>query len=202
MAAAVLLGLIAVGALLWHPWSLQNRVAAPMPQAPAVPPATTTPVLSSSAPTASSAASSPTTRTSPLPPTSSALTPQAAVNPYFGLDSSHVQFFRSPTGNIHCQVEFRRAAPAAAGGGFLPDSAYCMSVKPLQHVILRSDGSLAGICTNEARCGSNGPQDEAVLYYSQSAVLGPFTCTSEESGMTCTANGRGFKISSSGIAPV
>ncbi len=36
----------------------------------------------------------------------------------------------------------------------------------------------------------------------QSAVLGPFTCLSEESGMTCTANGRGFKISTAGIVPV
>lgn len=194
LAAAVLLALIAGGALLWHPWARQDQAAAPTPPTTAVPPTTMTPVPSSTPP--------PITTTSPPPPTSSAPTPQAAANPYFGSDSSHVQFFRSPTGNIHCQVEFQRAAPAAAGGGFLPDSAYCMSVNPLQHVILRSDGSLAGICTNEARCGSNGPQDEGVLNYGQSAVLGPFTCTSQESGMTCTANGRGFKISSSGIAPV
>ena len=132
---------------------------------------------------------------------SAVFAPPAAANPYSGMDDAHVQFFRSPSGNIECQIQFQRGAPAAAGGGFLPDSAYCMSIKPLQNVQLRPDGSLASVCTGPT-CGSNGPTDQGVLAYGQSAVLGPFTCLSEESGMTCTANGRGFNISTAGVVPV
>jgi hypothetical protein len=126
---------------------------------------------------------------------SAALAPQAVANPYIGPDDAQVQSFRSPSGNIHCEINFQR-------GSGVPDGAYCMSVQPLQNVLIRSDGSLANVCTNDPSCGSNAPLDEAVLPYGQSAVLGPFTCLSEESGMTCTANGRGFTISSAGIAPV
>ncbi len=201
LAAAVLLALVTGVALLWHPWARQNQAAAPTsPMTNSPVPSSTTPVPLSTPPPVPSSTSPPITKTSPPPSTS--LAPRATANPYTGSDSSHVQFFRSPSGNIGCEMDFQRAAPAAAGGGFLPDRVYCMSVKPLQHVILSPDGSLAAICTNEARCGSNGPQDQGVLLYGQSAVLGPFTCTSEESGMTCTANGRGFTISSSGIVPV
>ena len=126
---------------------------------------------------------------------SAAFGPPAAANPYSGSDDAHVQFFRSPSSNIHCEIDFQR-------GHGVPDGAYCMSVSPLQNVTIRPDGSLANVCTNDSSCGSNGPTDEGVLAYGQSAVLGPFTCLSEESGMTCTANGRGFKISSAGIVPV
>jgi hypothetical protein len=123
------------------------------------------------------------------------VTPQVAANPYVGPDDAHVQFFRSPSGNIECEIDFQRAPN-------IPDRAYCMSMKPLQNVQIRSDGSLAGVCTDDVSCGSNGPQDQAVLPYGQSAALGAFTCISEESGMTCTANGRGFNISTAGIVPV
>ena len=128
-----------------------------------------------------------------------AITPPAAANPY---PDENVQWFRSPSGNIHCEMSFQRTAPAAYGEDFLPDYAYCMSGTPLQSVSIRSDGSLKRVCTDDVSCGSNAPLDEGVLPYGQSAVLGPFTCLSEESGMTCTANGRGFRISSAGIVPV
>jgi len=127
-----------------------------------------------------------------------AFAPPAAANPYVGMDDEHVQFFTSPSGNIQCSIQFQRAAPAAAGGGFLPDWAHCMSIKPLQSVQIRADGSLAGVCKGDS-CGSNGPTDQAVLPYGQSAALGPFTCQSEDSGMTCTANDKGFIISTDGI---
>lgn len=133
--------------------------------------------------------------------TAAGLASPAVANPYSGMDDQHVQFFTSPSGNIQCQVGWQRSAPAAAGGGFLPDVAYCMSIKPLQNVSLRADGTLSNVCTGST-CGSNGPQDQGVLAYGQRAALGPFTCLSEESGMTCTANGRGFTISNAGIAPV
>jgi hypothetical protein len=41
------------------------------------------------------------------------------------------------------------------------------------------------------------------LRYGQTTGIGPFTCRSEGSGVTCrVASGRGFTISTSGIAPV
>jgi len=122
--------------------------------------------------------------------------PQAAANPYSGADNAHVQFFRSPTGNIQCEINFGRA-----GAESLPDGVYCMSQQPLQSVQIRADGSLTDVCTGPT-CGSDGPTDQGVLAYGQSATLGPFTCLSEESGMTCTANGRGFEISTAGIFAV
>lgn len=124
-----------------------------------------------------------------------ALAPPAGANPYSGVDDTHVQFFASPSGNIECEINFQRDPR-------IPDGAYCMSKKPLQNVQIRADGSLAGVCTDDVSCGSNGPQDQGVLAYGQRAILGPFTCLSEESGMTCTANGRGFNISTAGVVPV
>lgn len=66
-----------------------------------------------------------------------AFAPQAAANPY---PAENVQFFRSPSGNIHCEIDFQR-------GSGIPDGAYCMSVDPPAHVLIRSDGSLADVCT-------------------------------------------------------
>lgn len=123
-----------------------------------------------------------------------ALAPRAVANPYTGPDSSHVQFFGTPSGNIHCEINFQRAQ--------IRDGAYCMSIEPLQNASIRSDGSFERVCTNDPVCGSNPPQDEPVLPYGQSAVLGPFTCLSEASGVTCTANGSGFAISPKGVVPV
>jgi len=125
---------------------------------------------------------------------SAAFAPPVAANPYSGPDDAHVQFFTSPSGNIQCEMDFQREPG-------IPDGAYCMSMHPLQNVQIRADGSLVGVCTGPT-CGSNGPTNQGVLAYGQSAVLGPFTCLSEESGMTCTANGRGFTISTAGIVPV
>jgi serine/threonine-protein kinase len=71
LAAAVLLALIAGGALLWHPWAQQDRAAAPTP--PTSEPTTTTPVPSSTPPAAPSTTPSPsTTSSSPLPAASPA----------------------------------------------------------------------------------------------------------------------------------
>jgi len=109
-------------------------------------------------------------------------------------DTPNVQSFKSPSGNIHCEVDFQRAGAS--------DGAYCMSVNPPQHALIGPDGALKDVCTNDMSCLSNGPVDESVLPYGQSTGIGPFMCHSEQSGMTCTANGKGFTISSSGIAPV
>jgi hypothetical protein len=107
---------------------------------------------------------------------------------------TNVAFFKSPSGNIECEIDFQR--------GGVPDGAYCMSVNPPQHAVIGPDGALTDVCTNEMSCLSDGPEGEPVLPYGQSRGIGPFLCHSEQSGMTCTANGKGFTISSSGIVPV
>lgn len=126
------------------------------------------------------------------------LAAQAAANPYSGMDDQHVQFFRSPSGNIQCEVDWQRSAPT---GGFLSDQAYCISFEPLQSVAIHADGSFLGMCKGDT-CGSNGPTDQGVLQYGERMVLGPSMCLSKKPGMTCTANGRGFQISKAGIVPV
>ena len=66
---------------------------------------------------------------------------------------------------------------------------------------MNSDGVLT-VCTGES-CGSNPPQGEPTLPYNHTTGIGPFTCLSEVSGVTCTVvSGRGFTISNSGITPV
>jgi hypothetical protein len=50
---------------------------------------------------------------------------------------------------------------------------------------------------------ANPLEDEVTLPYNHTTGIGPFTCLSEVSGVTCTVgSGRGFAISSSGITPV
>lgn len=119
--------------------------------------------------------------------------PQAAADSCEGCDTPNVQFFKSPSGNLQCEIDFQRDG--------LPDSAYCMSMKPPQHVSIGPDGALKDVCTNDVSCLSNGPVGEPVLPYGQSKGIGPFVCKSEQTGMTCTANGKGFTISTSGIVP-
>lgn len=105
-----------------------------------------------------------------------------------------VQFFHSPSGNISCEIDYRR-------GQDNPDSAYCVSADPPQHVSMNPDGVLE-VCKGVS-CMSNGPTDAFTLNYGRTTGLGPFTCLSEVSGMICTVDsGKGFTISRSGITPV
>jgi hypothetical protein len=120
--------------------------------------------------------------------------PQAAADTCDWCDTPNVQFFKAPSGNIECEIDFQR--------GGAPDGAYCMSVNPPQHALIGPDGTLKAVCTNDMSCLSNGPVGEPVLPYGQSKGIGPFTCHSDQAGMTCTASGKGFTISSSGIVPV
>lgn len=122
--------------------------------------------------------------------------PRAGADTCDGCDTPHVQFFSSPSGNISCELDFQRPG--------IDDAAYCVSFTPPQHVTIRPDGSLRDVCTNDMNCLSNPPMGVPTLPYGQSKGIGPFTCLSQESGMTCTAapSGKGFTISSAGIVPV
>lgn len=119
--------------------------------------------------------------------------PTASAEPCPTCEQQDVKFFLSPSSNISCELDYRRAD--------LPDTAYCVSRKPPQSVSMNPEGVL-DVCGGE-RCMSDPPLEATTLGYGQSTGIGPFTCRSEESGMTCTVvSGRGFTISDSGIASI
>jgi hypothetical protein len=102
--------------------------------------------------------------------------------------------FLSPSRNIGCEMNYQR-------GSGISDGTYCQSTAPPQSVHLSTDGTFKS-CTGDS-CLGNAGQGTPTLAYGQTVWLGPFSCGSEASGVTCKiTSGRGFTISNSGIAPV
>jgi hypothetical protein len=56
-------------------------------------------------------------------------------------------------------------------------------------------------CTGQQCLGNPGTGTPALAYGTATGV-GPFLCTSASTGVTCTAGGKGFRISTSGVSPV
>lgn len=101
--------------------------------------------------------------------------------------------FLSPSRNLSCEMDYHRNG--------IPDETYCQSNSPAQSVRLSTDGTFKS-CSGESCLGNPGEGTPA-LPYGQTAWMGPFSCRSEESGITCkVTSGRGFTISSAGITPV
>ncbi|WP_231993975.1 hypothetical protein [Mycobacterium sp. 852002-50816_SCH5313054-b] len=101
--------------------------------------------------------------------------------------------FLSPSGNIGCEMDYQRNG--------IPDETYCQSTSPPQSVRLSTDGTFKS-CTGES-CLGNAGEGTPTLPYGQTAWMGPFSCRSEESGITCkVTSGRGFTISDAGITPI
>ena len=101
--------------------------------------------------------------------------------------------FYSPSHRIDCEIN--------TGGYAGPDSVYCKTVEPPQSVHMDNTGVFY-TCPGED-CIGNAAQGIPTLAYGQTMALGPFSCLSEVSGVTCTvAQGRGFHISTSGVIPV
>jgi hypothetical protein len=99
--------------------------------------------------------------------------------------------FLSPSRNIGCELDYQR-------GSGITDHTYCQSTSPPQSVQLSTDGAFK-TCTGESCLGNSGEGTPA-LAYGQTVWLGPFSCRSEASGVTCkVTSGRGFTISNSGI---
>ncbi len=110
--------------------------------------------------------------------------------------------FVSPNQSIECVITVGSKSGA-------PDGAFCAwsDGDRAQSVRLLPNGVLQP-CINPAvavvdRCTTTPLTGVATLGYGQTANLGPFTCTAEAQGITCTAapSGRGFAISSLGILP-
>jgi len=179
---SVVLLACAVG-LIWQPW----RKGPPSVVTQSAPSASVSPTQSAMPP--------PTVPPPPLTPTTTTIsvaTPEPG--PVNDANTPNVKFFHSPSGNIHCEINYQR-------GYGISDSAYCMSERPLQNVSMNADGVLT-TCTGES-CGGNGPDDEWTLPYNHTTGIGPFTCLSEVTGVTCSVvSGKGFTISNSGIRPV
>lgn len=117
----------------------------------------------------------------------------AADNPICSANSCS---FYSPSHNLSCEIDYQR-------GAGMTDMTYCQ-VSPSQplHQSVHMDSTGAyQVCTGETCLGNPG-LGQATLAYGQTAAIGPFSCLSEVSGITCTAApGRGFTISTSGITP-
>ena len=66
---------------------------------------------------------------------------------------------------------------------------------------LAADGSGDQPCVPAAEQPQPAPGDTAILDYGTSKTVGPFTCDSAETGMTCRddATGKGFTIARAGI---
>jgi len=96
--------------------------------------------------------------------------------------------FASPSGNITCEVDNQRA-------GLI--QAYCQTGSPARSVTLKSNGTYT-TCTGE-QCLGNAGEGTPTLAYGQATGVGPFRCESASTGVTCTANGKGFHISNSGV---
>ncbi len=101
--------------------------------------------------------------------------------------------FLSPSRNISCEMDYQRNG--------IPDETYCQTNSPPRSVRLSTDGTFKS-CAGESCLGNPG-EGTATLPYGQTAWMGPFSCRSEENGITCkVTSGRGFTISNAGITPV
>jgi len=99
--------------------------------------------------------------------------------------------FLSPTGNISCEVDYQRAGLTQA---------YCQTATPARSVTMTATGSYT-TCTGQ-QCLGNSGDGTPTLAYGTTTGAGPFRCQSATTGITCTVNGKGFQISTSGITPV
>jgi hypothetical protein len=123
-----------------------------------------------------------TTTTAALPSTTTSTTVVTAVAcPTAG--SGTICEFYSPTKKVECQID--------------TSSTLCLTVDPPRSVTLGPGGTYT-TCTGES-CLSNAGVGTGTLAYGTSTSIAPFACTSRPTGMTCTASGRGFTISTAGI---
>lgn len=133
-------------------------------------------------PAGAAATTAPPTAAVPTPASSSTLVP---------MQTAQGGEFLSPSGNIGCELDYNRDGVTGA---------YCQTGTPPQSVTMTVNGSYT-TCTGE-QCLANPGLNTPTLAYGTATGVGPFVCESATSGVTCTANGKGFQISRSGIIPV
>ena len=117
--------------------------------------------------------------------------------------------FYSPSHDISCELDYGQLISGTTTPAH--PVAYCQSGPTPQNVHMDASGALT-ICTNSPgatvytdpnSCLGNPGLGQQALPYGQSVALGPFSCLSQTSGMTCTTpSGHGFTISRAAITPV
>ncbi len=123
----------------------------------------------------------------------------AVVNPTTGVPGSDLVpmqtpqggEFASPSGNITCEVDYQRAGLTEV---------YCQTGTPPRSATMSTTGTYT-TCTGE-QCLGNAGEGTPTLAYGKATGVGPFRCESATTGVTCTASGKGFRISTSGIVAV
>jgi hypothetical protein len=151
--------------------------------------ATSTAATSTTAPpaSASAATSAPAATTAPATPAPTA-TPGTTLVP---MQTATGGEFLSPTGNISCEIDYHDVGLTQA---------YCQTWTPARSVIMKATGKYT-TCTGQ-QCLGNPGDGTPTLAYGTATGIGPFRCESATTGVTCTADGKGFQISASGITPV
>jgi hypothetical protein len=153
-----------------------------------------------SAAVATSSASAPvTTATSPVAASAPAVTtapttavptaaPSATLVP---MQTAAGGEFLSPSGNISCEVDYHRAGLTQA---------YCQTGTPPRSATMGVTGKYT-TCTGQ-QCLGNPGTGTPTLAYGTATGVGPFRCESAVTGVTCTADGKGFRISAAGVTAV
>ncbi|MBN0042497.1 hypothetical protein JN535_20320 [Cellulosimicrobium cellulans] len=111
------------------------------------------------------------------------------------------QTFASESRNITCEVTDVSATCVIAQLGTQPAPVAGCDGTVGYKVVLGADGSVEQPCVPAAEQPQPAPGDTAILDYGTSKTVGPFTCDSAETGMTCRddASGKGFTIARAGI---
>jgi hypothetical protein len=99
--------------------------------------------------------------------------------------------FLSPSGNVSCEVDYQRAGLTQV---------YCQTASPPRSVTMGAAGKYT-TCSGD-QCLGNSGTGTPTLAYGTATGVGPFRCESAVTGVTCVADGKGFRISASGMAPV
>ncbi len=109
--------------------------------------------------------------------------------------------FASESRNITCEVTDVSATCVIAQLGTQPAPVAGCDGTVGYKVVLGADGSVEQPCVPTAEQPQAAPGDTAILDYGTSKTVGPFTCDSAETGMTCRddATGKGFTIARAGI---
>ena len=147
-----------------------------------------TPGTSSAAGPTSSPAASAVATPSASAPTVTAASPSATLVP---MQTASGGEFLSPSGNISCEVDYHRAGRSEA---------YCQTVTPSRSVTMDVAGKYTS-CTGQ-QCLGNPGTGTPTLAYGTATGVGPFRCESATTGITCVVDGKGFRISTSGVTPV
>jgi hypothetical protein len=147
-------------------------------------PSASTPVATATSPVAASVPAVTTTPTTAVPTAA----PSATLVP---MQSAAGGEFLSPSGNISCEVDYHRAGLTQV---------YCQTVTPPLSVTMGVTGKYT-TCTGQ-QCLGNPGTGTPTLAYGTATGAGPFRCESASTGVTCIADGKGFRISASGSTAV